>query len=73
MKNNRHIPSRYITYHFICRQCGESDVRELDKFQNPKQNLHLSCQTCVDKEWAWEDQPEMEDIWGYEEGDELPF
>ena len=49
VKSKRHIPSRYITYHFVCRDCGVSDVREFDKFQNPKQDMYIFCQECSEE------------------------
>lgn len=62
-----YIPSRYITYHFVCRQCGESDVGTFDKFKEPKQ-CHLLCSTC---EEAYFDIMEDNDNYGYD--DDLPF
>lgn len=61
-KTKRHIPSRYITYHFVCRNCGESDVGIFDKFTNPKERDDLLCNECdrvkrldTDEEWDDED------------------
>ncbi len=47
-----YIPSRYITYHFVCRHCGESDVGEFDKFKDPK-NQYLLCDKC-EQEIGWQ-------------------
>ena len=62
-----YIPNRYITYHYVCRECGESDVGTFDKFQEPKL-CHLKCQSCTAQEWE-------DDSWGDDDyfDDDIPF
>lgn len=44
-KNRNHIPSRWRTYHFVCRECGESDVGEFDGKTDFKK-AHIRCTKC---------------------------
>lgn len=43
---DRLIPSRYVTYYFVCRECGKSDVGEFDKFTDPKNRDDIYCEEC---------------------------
>ena len=64
-KTKRHIPSRYITYKFVCRECGESGIEDFDKFTDPKNRMDIYCQECLDKYY--------EEIYGNDDDCELPF
>ena len=65
-KAKRHIPSRYITYKFVCRNCGEAGIGEFDKFTDPKNRMDIYCDDC-------QYGGDVSDLRGEDEDWELPF